>query len=396
MAEADEAVRLAPKLADAHLERANALGVLGRTDEQAAALDKMERLGGLPSAIGLVRTSVLIKQGRLQEADDLFAKLIERYPTDVALGYGHSLLLLHRGDFVRGLKEYELRLDAAEAVRTDLDLVAPRWQGEALTGRKLLVYGEQGFGDAIQFARYLPLVADKGGETTLLLRKPMQRLFRTIADGMAMVDGIGAATFDAQVSIVSLAHVFGTTEATIPPAPYLAPEPALVEKWRSRLGAGGFRVGIVWQGNVDHEHDRFRSLPLARLAPLAAIPGVRLISLQAVNGLDQLDRLPTGMTVERLDPEMTDPVEGFSEIAGVMANLDLVLVVDTAMAHLAGAVGVPVWMLASTMMEWRWIAGRTDSPWYRSMRIFRQTKLGDWDDVIAEITDRLRAAALAR
>ena len=191
---------------------------------------------------------------------------------------------------------------------------------------------------------------------------------------------------------MSLPHIFRThSEAEIPAdVPYLAADPERVAKWAARLGSDGFKVGIGWQGNADYPGDHFRSIPLKQFAPLAQVPGVRLISVQALWGLEQLEDLPAGMTVETLGEELTNNPDGFREMAAVIANLDLMILSDSAPAHLAGALGRPVWVALAKRPDWRWQAGRSDSPWYPTMRLFRQAEAGDWAGVFAAI-----AAALA-
>ena len=183
--------------------------------------------------------------------------------------------------------------------------------------------------------------------------------------------------FDRQVSLMSLPFVFRTRLDSVPSeVPYLSADPARVEKWRSRLSGGGLKVGLCWHGNPKHPRDHLRSVPLAAFAPLSSIPGVRLFSLQAIHGLDQLEHLPPGMQVETLGPEIGSATDGLAEIAAIMANLDLVVSVDSAVAHLAGALAVPVWTAIRAEPEWRWLQDREDSPWYPTMRLFRQAKIG--------------------
>jgi hypothetical protein len=222
------------------------------------------------------------------------------------------------------------------------------------------------------------------------LQPPLQAVARRALPGVDIADSVGLRSgFDYQISLMSLPHVLKTTAETLPgEVPYLAAEPAYVAKWRERLGADGFKVGIVWQGNPDYPRDRYRSIALRHFAPLASVPGIRLISLQAFNGLDQLDALPEGMTVETLGEEIGRP-EGFDNLAGVMANLDLIVTSDTSAAHFAGALGRPVWVALRCRPDWRWMERRDDSPWYPTMRLFRQKTHGDWDGVFAEIAAEL-------
>jgi len=396
LAEATEAAGLAPRAPEPQLAIAAAHGGLGDYEAQLAALARAEKLGAAWRDTAGGRAGALANLGRGAEADALSEKLLAAFPDDPMLAYNRADRLLQKGDYRAGFAAYESRLAPGGQSYGRFEEMAPRWRGEGLAGKRLLVHGEQGLGDNIQFARFLPRLAGSGANIVLEVARPLRRLLAPLAAGMTITDGVGTRSFDAQVSIVSLAHRFDATVETLPPAPYLAAEPELAAKWRDRIGDDGFRIGIVWQGNVAFAADRFRSLPLALFAPLAALPGVRLVSLQAIHGLDQLDRLPAGMAVERLGPETADPADGFSEIAGAMAALDLVVSIDSSVAHLAGALGRPVWTLLRAQPEWRWIEGRTDTPWYSSMRLFRQKELGNWEPVIAGVVQALEEQLAAR
>jgi hypothetical protein len=196
---------------------------------------------------------------------------------------------------------------------------------------------------------------------------------------------------------MSLPAVFGTTLATVPAkVPYLSVDPSRVAKWARRIGGHGFRVGVVWQGNRNYTRDRERSVPLTAFAPLAAVKGVRLISVQAMVGLEQLDALPAGMNVERLGQELENNPDGFREMAAIMQNLDLLVMSDTGPTHLAAALGRPVWMATSRHPDWRWMKEREDSPWYPTMRLFRQTTAGDWDSVFQRMAEELAGVVAGR
>ena len=196
--------------------------------------------------------------------------------------------------------------------------------------------------------------------------------------------------FDAQIAISSLPWAFGTRLETIPAAvPYLSAEPALREIWRKRIGAEGFKVGVVWQGNPNPEADRARSMPLTSLAPLSGIAGVRLISLQKGAGEKQLSNLPASMRVETLGADLDAGADAFVDTAAVITCLDLIITCDTSIAHLAGALAVPVWVALKSDAEWRWLTERADSPWYPTLRLFRQERPGDWVGVFARLAAEL-------
>ena len=260
----------------------------------------------------------------------------------------------------------------------------------------MLVFNDHGLGDTLQFVRYLPLMKAAGAEPTFVCPAKLWRLLSQTIEAR-FVEATPPEPFDAQVALSSLPRAFATRLNSIPAAiPYLAPEPALWELWGARIGSAGFKVGIVWQGNTHPEVDRARSFPLAALAPLAAVPGVRLISLQKGFGEKQLDALPAGMRVESLGPNFDSGPDAFVDAAAVMAHCDLVVTCDTSIAHLAGALGRPVWVALKRDAEWRWMTERVDSPWYPTMRLFRQTRRGAWDDVFAAMAGALREAAAAR
>ena len=274
-----------------------------------------------------------------------------------------------------------------------------QWQGEPLAGKRLVVYSERGIGDTFQFVRYLRLLAATGARITLAVPEACRRLLA------ANFPSIGAGSIevalridcDYHVSLLSLPAIFNTTLESVPrDVPYLSADAALVAKWRQLLGSEGFRVGIAWQGNPSYQRDRERSIPLINYAPLAAVPGVRLISVQAMSGLDQLDALPAGMKVERLGDELENNPDGFRQMAAVMPGLDLVITSDTAQAHLAGALGRPVWLATARHPDWRWMLGREDSPWYPTMRLFRQETAADWPGVFARMARELAAVVAAR
>lgn len=380
LAAADAAVALDPKDAEAHAIRGFVLGDLLRIDEQMAALETAARLDPVRHLHS--RAVALSEAGRAAEARDVYAEAVRLAPDDPLVHYHSSLIRLFLGDFEGGLAEHEWRLKTPDFTGARYRALAPQWTGEAIAGKSLLVYGEQGLGDAIQFARYLGPLAAKGAKVSLLVPSPFRSLARSSFPGIEVISDTGGASFDLQIPLVSLAHMFKTRLDTIPAeVPYLAADPALVDKWRARIGAEGFRVGVAWQGNPDLPNDRFRSVDPRVFAPLAAIPGVRLISLQAIHGLDRLVHLPPEMRIESFGDEIANNPEGVSEIAGLMASLDLVASVDSAIAHLAGALARPAFVALRKQPEWRWLEGRSDSPWYPTMKLFRQTDPLAWGDV---------------
>lgn len=389
---ADTAIGLAPRDPEAHMARGMALSQLGRFDETWKALDLAERYGASGSKLHQARAVALCNVGRLEEGLAAYDRAIAEDPDNVGARFHRSFVYLAWGDYETGWAEHEWRLKLASFPRRELFKAAPPWQGEDVTAKKLLLYSEQGAGDTIQFVRYAPLIAARGGRVTLVVHESLRRLLAANFADMDVSDAIGMRSgFDYQAPLMSLPHIFGTnSEAAIPrDVPYLVADPERVAKWAARLGGEGFKVGIGWQGNAEYTSDQFRSMPLKSFAPLASVPGVRLISVQALWGVDQLQTLPAGMTVETLGEELVNNPDGFREMAAVMANLDLMIVSDSAPAHLAGALGRPVWVALRDQPDWRWMTGRSDSPWYPTMRLFRQRQAGDWAGLFEEIAAAL-------
>jgi hypothetical protein len=243
--------------------------------------------------------------------------------------------------------------------------------------------------------RYAPLVKQRGGTVVLECERPLARLLASCAGLDQIVpNGDPLPSFDLRISLLSLPGLFGTDLTTIPAAvPYLAPADELVEHWRRELGdAAELKVGIAWQGSRLHPDDRRRSIPLETFAPLAAISGVQLYSLQFGAGRDQL---PTFSASNRLI-DLADRIESFQDTAAIMRNLDLVICCDSAPVHLAGALGVPVWTALAFTSDWRWLLERADSPWYPTMRLFRQERPGDWPSVFAIMAEELKKLASRR
>jgi tetratricopeptide (TPR) repeat protein len=384
LAAGDAAIGLDPQDAEAHAIRGFVLGDLLRIDEQMAALETAARLDPLRHLHS--RAVALSEAGRAAQARDVYAEAVRLAPDDPLIRYHASLIRLFLGDFAGGFAEHEWRLKTPDFVGGRYQALAPAWTGGDVAGKSLLVYGEQGLGDAIQFARYLKPVVAKGAKVSLIVPSPLRSLARSSFSGIDVLSETKGATFDLQVPLVSLAHVFRTRLDTIPAdVPYLSADPALIDKWRARIGAEGFRVGVTWQGNPDHPNDRFRSIDPREFAPLAAIPGVRLISLQAIHGLDRLDDLPPDIKIESFGDEIARNPEGVSEIAGLLHSLDLVVSVDSAIAHLAGALARPVFVALRKQPEWRWMEDRSDSPWYPTMKLFRQADPFAWGDVYGAV-----------
>jgi tetratricopeptide (TPR) repeat protein len=395
---ADEAMRLAPTDSDSHVVRGIALNGLGRFEDSLAEFDAAERLGASSAPFFDARGVARATLGDPKDALADFTAALALEPDNAETHYNRAFLWLNLGNWEEGWREHEWRLKIPKyAPAASLRNISP-WQGQPLHGKRLLAYGEQGHGDILQFVRFLNLIDRDGAAITLGVPPAIRQL---LADSFADIDVAELmslqAQFDYRISLMSLPAVFGTTLATVPAkVPYLSVDPARVAKWARRIGGHGFRVGVVWQGNRNYTRDRERSVPLTAFAPLAAVKGVRLISVQAMVGLEQLDALPAGMNVERLGQELENNPDGFREMAAIMQNLDLLVMSDTGPTHLAAALGRPVWMATSRHPDWRWMKEREDSPWYPTMRLFRQTTAGDWDSVFLRLAEELAGVVAGR
>jgi Flp pilus assembly protein TadD len=385
-----EALRLRPDFFQAHYNLGNALHRAGRFDEAAVHFREALRLrpDSIPARNNLGLS--LADAGHFAEALNHYDEALRLDPNAAEVHRNRSLVWLLQGDWERGLREFEWRWRCPELVPPKLP--RPAWDGSPLGGRRVLIYTEQGYGDIIQFVRFAAQVRDRGG--FVILAAP-ERL-HAILEGCPGVDRLVSRDrvfleFDVHCPLLSLPHFFNIRPSTIPPAvPYLRAEPERVEHWKSQLAEiGGYRVGIGWQGSRGNWYDSIRSFPLRTFAPLAAIEGVRLISLQK-NASTAEEAVPLVDLGEALDAS-----SAFVDTAAVMKNLDLVITCCSAVAHLAAALGINVWLAIPNVPNWRWLLGRDDTPWYPTMRLFRQERPGDWDGVFAKIDEALRARVAA-
>jgi tetratricopeptide (TPR) repeat protein len=381
------AVTLRPDNVAAQLGLARALTALGFTD---FALDAFRDVLALaPDYVeAVIDFAALINDmGRHDEAISMLRDRLMRHPERHELHMVLSICLFAVGDWSEAWAEYEWRLKAPQLTEKLLRTDRPRWQGEDLAGKTILLQSEQGFGDTLHFARYAAMVAARGGRVMLRAPQALLPLLRTVAGiDTAFDPEAKAPAFDVHVPLLSLPLILGTEPDTVPaPIPYIEPDPELVEQWRSRLGVrSGVSVGLVWQGNPGHPNDRRRSMRLEALRPLLDCPGTRFISLQVGPGQDQIK----GLEDHIIDPGAQIDPGSFADVAAIIAGLDLVISIDSAIAHLAGAMGKPAWILLASCNDWRWLKDREDTPWYPQARLFRQDTPGDWSDVVA----RLRVA----
>lgn len=365
--------------------------------EPVLAIDNLEKALALNPELAVARdylASAFIRLGRPADAMrhyDIGLKLHPRHPQ---MRFGWSLSHLGLGMYEEGWLDYEWRFHIGQVSRPEI--ARPRWDGSSLEGKRLLVHTEQGMGDVLQFVRLLPILKQRGARIVFACQKALQKLLSRCAgiDEWMPIDEPAPMNFDLVTPLLSVPGLIGLDEQNLPrEVPYVFAEPERVEKWRPIIKAlPGFKVGIGWQGSPTFLGDALRSVPLQHFAPLAEVPGVNLICLQKGPGLDQLDRLDPKFPITHLD-DFNEAGGAFMDSAAIMQHLDLVVTSDSALAHLAGALGVPVWMAVPIGADWRWLLERDDSPWYPSMRIFRQPGLKDWDAVFASIAGALKERA---
>jgi tetratricopeptide (TPR) repeat protein len=388
----DAALAHKPDYAEAHNNRGNVLLDLNRAADALASFERALSLNAdYPDAL-VNRGNALRDLNRDDEALESFERAIALMPQPAEAHWNKALLHLSHGDYEQGWPGYEWRWRrAGAAVR---GFAQPQWRGEDLTGKTILLHAEQGFGDVIQFARYVPMVAALGARIILEAPDALMPLLASL-DGLSATVTRGAPlpAFDLHCPLLSLAGAFGTTLATIPAAiPYLRVPDDRMTAWRALLPrTDRLRVGLVWSGKPSHNNDHNRSIPLSQLVPLLGMPGIIFISLQRdVRDADRpaLESSP----LLRLDERLAD----FADTAAAIAQCDLVIAVDTAVAHLAGALGRPVWLLLPHAGDWRWLMDRDDSPWYASARLFRQPSIGDWNSVIARLAAEIAALSKAQ
>lgn len=385
-----KALALRPDNAEAHANMGNALKDLGSYDEAIASYGRAAAIKPT-HAIHLGLGNTLLEAGRPGQALAHYRGAIALRPEHAGTHFAYSLALLMHGDLLEGWREYEWRNEShARPKGAYRDFSQPKWDGAALEGRRILLYAEQGFGDALQFIRYAPLVARRGGCVMVECRPELKRLFSRIS-GIERVVARGESLpeFDVRYALLSLPLVFQTTLDSIPAqVPYIEADRDAAAAWRKRLAEdAGTKVGIAWSGSATGPLNRRKACPLGEFAPLARIPGIRCYSLQKAPAPANDSAAGVPLT------DWTGEFRDFADTAALLENLTLVISVDTAIAHLAGAMGKPVWLLLNSEGDWRWLLDRDDSPWYPTLRIFRQRRRGDWAEVLERVTAALRAFA---
>ena len=409
------AVALDPSHAPSRLNLGNACADL---DDLEAAESHIRAALALDPALVEAHASlgfVLTSRGRLADGMAACDAAIALRPDFVQAHWNLATAALLAGDFARGFAAYEWRKRHDRFRRDFVDLPGPVWTGDDPAGRTILVHAEQGLGDTIQFARYLPLIVARGGQAVLACESPLLPLLATLPGVLVVAKDAPLPSYDAWIDQMSLPLVFGTRPETIPSAAgYLRTDPIRAAEWKARL-PGGRKLGVAWAGNPAHSNDRRRSLPPDVVARLLALGVGRVVNLQVgpragdLRSGDRADDAGQGAHdggqsagdggqsageawVDDLSPFLTD----YAETAALIANVDLVLTVDTSVAHVAGALGVPCWVMLPFAPDWRWMLGRDDTPWYTSLRLFRQQRPGDWDGVIDVVAAALHEGSSRR
>jgi tetratricopeptide (TPR) repeat protein len=390
----DAAIQRNPALLEAYYNRGVVLQELRRHDEALADYDRALVLNPNYYLAYLNKSVILYELKRKAAAARNYEWMLRKNPAHIDANWNFGILKLSEGDFTAGWKMSESRL-ALHGDYFDRMLQRPRWDGqEDIAGKTIFIKWEQGFGDTIQFCRYARLVKEAGAKVVLSVQDSLARLVARLDAGITVIgENEVPAQYDYYCFLMSLPHVFGTLVETIPyPAKYLHIDEAEAARWRARLaGVAGLKVGLVWAGSgrqdvtATRRNNANRSITLNHYAPLFEAPGVVFVSLQIGPEAAQT----AGHDIHDWTDELTD----FAATGALIEALDLVITVDTAVAHLAASLGKTVWILVPWVSCWRWLEGRTDSPWYESVKLFRQSERGNWDPVLEAVARELRGLA---
>jgi tetratricopeptide (TPR) repeat protein len=387
-----KATHYCPTNFHAHFEHAYMYHQAGDFDNAITSYTRALELNPCAEAF-LNRAHTFRYCGHMTQAASDYQKALQQLPADSHAHYGYAETLLALGDLEQGFAEFEWRWKREPDVR---NFSHNLWDGSSLAGKTILLRAEYGQGDTLQFIRYAKHLKKMGATVILEAQPTLVKLLSrcSFLDRVIAVNDPLPA-YDVQVPLMSLPHCFGTTLETIPQEiPYVHADPALVAAWGKELSAdGSFKIGICWHTSPYYNAMRSplsqKSIPLSAFAPISRIEGVRLYSLQCVDGTEQLRNLPEGMVVRELGPDFDVTQGSFMDSAAVIQHLDLVISADTSIAHLAGALGVPVWVMLPYVPDWRWMLDRQDSPWYFTMRLFRQQAPGNWHEPIDEVARTL-------
>lgn len=401
-----EGLRLRPAFPIAWNNLGNSLRMLDRIHEADRCFEAaLQQQPGYINALKN-RGTLWVWAGEVERGLQWYEQALQIAPQEAELHRNLGVIYLLQGRFEEGWKEYRWRWRMPGLTRPAVD--APLWQGEQLAGRRILLYAEQGLGDAIHFIRMAAVLKQQGAETCFQCSAKLLPLLSS-APGIDRIipEGASVGPVDYHASLIEIADHLRVDSENVPASvSYLSVDANLRDYWRMQLSelqgsANGQaernsdvarsvrRVGICWQGNPQHHADHYRSVPLQRFAPLAEIPGVTLVSLQHGYGSEQLDHVGFGHSIVRLPDSIDRSGGAFLDTAAVMLNLELVVTTDTSTAHLAGALGVPTWLVLGKVPDWRWLMQGDTTPWYPTLRIFRQTQVGRWEDVFQRIAEAL-------
>lgn len=394
------AIDLQPHNLSALLQLANTLNMMEELDEALTLYQRILEINPNITAALYNYGYTLKKMNRIEEAIAIHDKVLKLKPDYSLAQFSQSLSYLTLGDWKRGWPAYESRWAAYN--ESPKKLPQPLWDGSNAYGKTIFLYAEQGLGDTYQFIRYAELVKKQGATVIVETQKPLKSILGLCPYiDRLLVTGEAPPACDAQLALMSLPMVFNTRIHTVPQnIPYLHADPELVDIWKERLAHDtNLRVGLCWQGNANYRTQALRqavaakSMHAATFIPLAEIEGVSFYSLQKVSGDDQIESIKDQLYIHNFGADFDNEHGRFMDTAAVMKNLDLVISVDTSTCHLAGGLGVPVWVMLPFPADWRWLLDRTDTPWYPTMTLYRQEAHGDWAPVIAQIKEDLRVLA---
>jgi len=394
----DQAIKIYPDFAAAHCSRGLALKEMGRLDEARASLDQALKIDPKLTDAFVNRGNVALQQGRLDDAKTDYRRALEARPDFAEASHGHALASLAQGDWKTGFELYEAR-DRMK-VPAFKPLPYPRWTADAPVNEKLVILCEQGLGDMIQFSRFAPLFAARGHDVTLLAPPSMQPLLSTL-DGVTVANIADAPAINGKpirwLPLMSAPGALDVRPDSVPSkVPYLAAEPARIEHFGASLGDEGFKIGINWAAGAARDwFAHQRDIPLTAFAPLSEIPGVRLISLQKGPAAAAIQAAAFRDRIEVPDADPNPNADFFLDTAALMMNLDLIITCDTSVPHLAGALARPVFTALPRLANWRWLSDREDTPWYPTMRLFRQSTPQNWSEVFGRIATAVAEMAKA-
>jgi Flp pilus assembly protein TadD len=378
----------------------NTLRYLGRIDESDAAFQKA--IDQQPGYFNAYRNRGTLHAwtGRIDLAFKYYHQAMELQPEDAELHRNLGVIHLLQGNFDEGWREYRYRWKCREAIQHRY--AQPKWTGQDLKGKTILLYSEQGLGDTIHFVRFAKVLQDRGARTIVHIQAPLLALLQGCQGINSVVPNTWTVSepFDYHCSLVDVADVLGIRADNIPgPSPYLRIPDNLVGYWRTQLNRllppARLRVGLVWQGNADHQADMFRSFALREMEPLCGVEGVQFINLQFGKGSEQLQSWQGSQPIYGLPDNIDQSSGAFMDTAAILHHLDWIVTSDTSMAHLAGALARPTMVMLGFTPDWRWLLDREDSPWYPTLRLFRQTCVGDWRSVAIQVRNALQQAAKA-